>query len=115
MEFRKATQSNFNDIIEIYQAATQYLDAIGIHQWDAAYPSKNIIKEDIQNQEMYVGLIDGIIVTAFTLNPNYEEEYALGNWQYNHLPFSVVHRFCVNPACQNKGIGTKAGVHKDTL
>ncbi|MGE4214854.1 MAG: N-acetyltransferase family protein [Anaerotignaceae bacterium] len=107
MEFRKATLSDFADIIEIYQTATQHLDAIGIHQWDEAYPSIAIIKEDIQSQEMYIGLIDNKIVAAFTLNPNYDEEYATGNWQYPTLSFLVLHRFCVTPKYQNKGIGTQ--------
>lgn len=108
MEFRKATQSDFSNIIEIYKSAIRNLDSNGIHQWDEAYPSISIIKEDIQAQQMYVGLIENIIVTAFTLNTKYDEEYETGNWQYPTLPFLVLHRFCVNPKYQNKGVGTQA-------
>lgn len=107
MEFRKATQSDYNHIVEIYQSAILHLDSMGIHQWDEAYPSTAIIEDDIQNQEMYVGLIDGEIVTAFTLNSKYDEEYIKGNWQYSNFPFSVLHRFCVSPQYQNKGVGTQ--------
>lgn len=30
-----------------------------------------------------------------------------GNWQYEHLCYSVIHRLCVNPLYQNKGVGAK--------
>ncbi|MEA5082709.1 MAG: GNAT family N-acetyltransferase [Lachnospiraceae bacterium] len=107
MEFRKATHSDFSTIVEIYQSGILHLDSIGIHQWDESYPSATIIEADIQNKEMYVGLIDDKIVTAFTINPKYDEEYSKGNWQYSNLPFLVLHRFCVNPQHQNKGVGTQ--------
>jgi len=108
MEFRKATPSDYTNIIQIYKSAILHLDEIGIHQWDEAYPSIDLLKEDIQAQQMYIGLIDNTIACAFTLNPNYEEEYTLGNWQYPSLPFLVLHRFCVDPIFQNKGIGAQA-------
>jgi Sortase and related acyltransferases len=108
MEFKKASQSDLSNIMQIYRAAIKHMDDIGIHQWDEIYPSEDIIKEDIVNTEMYMGLIDSTIVSVFTLSPRHDKEYEIGNWQYNNFRYSVIHRLCVNPTYQNKGVGAQA-------
>jgi len=80
---------------------------MGINQWDEFYPSENIIREDINKKEMYIGQINNIIASVFTLSTEYDREYEIGNWQYCNLRYYVVHRLCVSPINQNKGIGTQ--------
>lgn len=108
MEFQKAAPSDLGRIFPVYQAAIARMEELGIHQWDEVYPSKEIISEDIENREMYIGLTDGNIVSAFTLNRKFDPEYEGGRWQYEGLAFSVLHRLCVRPACQNKGAATQS-------
>lgn len=107
MEFKKAKQSDLIDIFEVYKATIKKMNDMGIHQWDEIYPTIDDIKQDIEKEEMYIGLIGDIIASAFVLNQTHDEGYANGNWQYNNLSYSVLHRLCVNPECQNKGVGTK--------
>ena len=116
MIFRKAIKSDTINIMKVYAAAINHMEEMGIHQWDELYPSKNIICEDIRNKELYIGLSDDKIVSAFTLNPTHDNEYEIGNWLYGNLRFSVVHRLCVNSSCQGKQIGTQTMEYiEDTL
>ncbi|MPN51469.1 hypothetical protein SDC9_199115 [bioreactor metagenome] len=69
------------------------------------YPTLSVIQQDIANGEMTIGLIDDVISCAFVLNRQQWEGYENGDWQYSELPFSVLHRLCVNPACQGRGVG----------
>lgn len=107
MKFRRAFLSDLSDIMQVYKAAVNRMEDMGIHQWDEIYPAEDIIKEDIVNTEMYIGLIDSVIASAFTLSPKHDKQYKIGNWQYDDLRYSVIHRLCVNPTYQNKGVGTQ--------
>ena len=107
MEYRKAKLSDFPVIMAIYQAATRHMDEMGIFQWDELYPDEKTIKEDICRAEMYLGLIDGAIASAFTLNREHDKEYANGKWRHGGTHYAVVHRLCVSPDRQNEGIGTQ--------
>ena len=104
---RKAKIDDINLVLEIFRSAINVMVANGILQWDDIYPDEKILYEDIQKNQMFLGEIDGKIVSIFTLNQECDEEYKNGNWNYKRSSFAVIHRFCVNTNIQNKGIGTK--------
>lgn len=108
MEFRKATPRDLTEVFGVYKAAILHMQQNGIDQWDDLYPSYDILKEDIESGTMYVGEEGKTIAVAFALSHQQEEEYEAGAWQYADLPFQVIHRLCVNPAFQNKGVGGQA-------
>ena len=78
-----------------------------IHQWDEIYPDKAILEEDITKNLMYIGKIDNSIAVCFVLSEECDEEYKNGAWKYPNARFNVIHRLCVNPEFQNKGIATE--------
>jgi len=104
---RKANGKDMNTVLEIFKKAINVMNTNGILQWDDIYPDEQILNEDIENNQMFLGEIDGKIVSVFVLNQECDEEYENGNWRYQRSPFAVIHRFCVNPNFQNNGIGTK--------
>ena len=83
----------------------------GIHQWDEIYPDKAILEEDIAKNQMYIGKIDNEIAVCFVLSEECDEEYKNGKWQYPDAKFNVIHRLCVNPKFQNKGIATQTMIY----
>lgn len=107
MEFKKASPKEAAEIFAIYREAIGQMQASGIDQWDDVYPTQAVIERDIANGEMTVGLIDGAIIFAFVLNNEQWEGYENGAWQHPGLPFKVLHRLCIDPACQRKGIGMR--------
>ena len=111
IKFRLGEKEDLNDIIKIFQKAICEMEKEGIYQWDSLYPNEEVIKDDLEKKELYVGIYDGKIVSVYVLNQECDEQYKNGHWQYENATFYVVHRLCVNPRFQNKGIGTLTMLH----
>lgn len=54
---------------------------------------------------MYIGILDGEIASVYVLNNECDEQYKNGNWEYPNASYKVVHRLCVDPRFQNRGVG----------
>lgn len=104
--FKQAEHEELDRIAEIFQAATEYMNQNGILQWDEIYPDKEILSQDIIKNQLFVGMADEEIVTAYVLNQDEHMQYENGNWEYPEDSYYILHRLCVNPQCQNMGIGT---------
>ncbi|MGI6004618.1 MAG: GNAT family N-acetyltransferase, partial [Christensenellales bacterium] len=85
----------------------RHMNECGIPQWDEVYPARPDIQSDIAAGEMFVLLCDGEIACAFTLNRDCDEQYHGAPWRYGE-PFYVLHRLCVDPRYQNRGIAARA-------
>ena len=97
----------------MYTAAITAMEKNGIHQWDEIYPDKQILSEDIEKDQMYIGIDendddkDSSIAVCFVLNQECDEEYKNGKWKYPESKFCVIHRLCVNTDFQKRGIATQ--------
>ena len=91
------------------------MEKAGIHQWDEIYPAKEHIAQDIEKNQMYIGKVDNDIAVCFTLSEECDEEYKNGKWQYPDAKFIVIHRLCVNPDFQNRGIATESMKYIENL
>jgi ribosomal protein S18 acetylase RimI-like enzyme len=87
----------------------------GIEQWDDAYPTAEEFKADIAGGQMYGGMIDGGLASAFTLNQECDIDYSKGNWKYQDEPFRILHRLSVDPAYQNRGIGAETMILMEAM
>lgn len=104
IKYRKAMPNDIEEIYSIVHAAVDVMERDNIFQWDDRYPTKEDFQEDIDESQLYVGLVDGQIVVVYALNQKHDKEYENGKWKYKDEPFYIVHRLCVNPTFQNKGI-----------
>ncbi len=102
---RNATLEDLKAIVNIFNKAIEVMNDNGIYQWDCIYPNEEILLKDILNNQMFVGEIDNQIASLFVLNQECDVEYKNGDWQYKESAFYVVHRLCVNPVYQGKGVG----------
>jgi len=107
MEITKAVPENINHIMSLIDAAVKAMITSGLYQWDEHYPNQDIITEDIAAGSLFKisekGKITGIIV----LNEQYFPEYNALTWEDDKGRFLVVHRLCIHPDCQGKGLGKK--------
>lgn len=103
----RASISDTAEIISLFQRAVEHLNHNGIPQWDAIYPHANHVMEDLANQELYAAHLQGNIAGVITLNQQFDPAYDTANWQYTGDLFAVVHRLCVAPDAQGKGVGTQ--------
>ena len=104
---RKARITDFRNICDVYQKAIEVMDSNHIPQWDALYPTEDLLGYDILASQMYIGEIDSQIASVFVLNQEYDPLYENGDWKYQESSFMVVHRLCVNPLFQNRHVGTE--------
>lgn len=111
IKYRRAEQRDLPEIRGLAASAILEMEKNGIHQWDELYPTSEDFSEDISKGELYVGTVSGKPAVIYTLNQSCDEEYQNGNWQYRGEPFAVIHRLCVSPEHQHKGIAAKTVTH----
>lgn len=104
IEYRLA---NFDDLAPVFSLvcdAIITMEKQNINQWDKIYPNQQILMEDIEKQQLYVGMIDDQIAVVYVLNQECDDAYVNGDWKQRNKSFYVIHRLCVNPKFQNKSI-----------
>lgn len=111
LTYRKTALNDLPEICRIVQSAVAAMERDHIFQWDHLYPAEEDFQEDAAEGRLYVGLADGQLAVVYALNQKYDQEYENGKWNYQNEPFYVLHRLCVNPVFQNKGIATAALLH----
>lgn len=103
-DFRKADKDDLRFILELFSRAIGHLCSSGIDQWDEYYPTPEILENDIDCGHMFVLCEEETIVSAVVINKHQEEEYTQGKWKDDCKP-AIIHRLCVDPNVQSKGIG----------
>ena len=129
MEIIRATIDRMDEILEIYARARRFMRATGnLEQWSGNYPSREVVQEDIEKEQLYLCVEDGEALGVFCyfegVDPTYVEIYE-GAWM-NDLPYGVMHRVAV--AKQGRGVvgfcfshcfekckNLKIDTHKDNL
>ena len=95
-------------IIKVLSACGKNLRAQGIDQWDENYPNLPQIEIDIQQNELFVIEIEGIIQGCIVLNEVQDKEYfELDCITDNNEKQLVVHRLGIHPETQGKGFARK--------
>ena len=108
LRFVPALIENLEDIFTIFRAAVEKMEHDGIHQWDEIYPDRQTLQNDILKNQMFISKLDGETVCAYVINRECDGEYSSGNWNYPDETALIVHRLCVNPKYQHKGIAHQA-------
>ncbi|MDO4466853.1 MAG: GNAT family N-acetyltransferase [Bacillota bacterium] len=109
LRFRKGNLEDLSPIMDLVQRAIEKMKSQGIEQWDALYPIQEDFEADIQNEQLYVVEIDSRIGCIYTLNKEMDEAYELVNW--NDESYVVIHRLCVHPDFQHKGLAKMVMKH----
>ena len=109
--YRKGMLEDLNEIELLVKNAITHMCSQKIEQWDEIYPARCDYEQDIKRNQLFLGLLGKEIAVVYTLNKEYEEEYKNGKWKKPELSFCIIHRLCVNPKFQNKGIGRQTMEH----
>lgn len=102
---RQGTQDEVEIFMTIIERSTKDLDDKGIMQWDSIYPDKLTVIGDIESKALYCYEEEKNIKGIITLSEEQDPEYATLNWRFNPKKILVVHRICIDPDYQGKGIG----------
>jgi len=104
MKTRNATIADFEEILAIYERARAYMKKTGNpDQWKSTYPTAEIVKKDIKDENLYVLYdedgIEGVFAYINGEDPTYN--YIEGAW-LDDAPYCAVHR--VASAGKKKGV-----------
>lgn len=95
---------DFLPILELYRKASGHLNAQGIVQWDDEYPSPDTLKENIDHGVTWVIRHNQLIIATITLDDEQDPQYEFIRWAYPSNNVLVVHRLCVDPDFQQRGL-----------
>lgn len=104
IQYRLAKTGDLDEICRLAGRVIDGLEAGKIFQWDEYYPRREDFVDDIRKNELYVGMMEAAIVVIYTLNRECDEQYRSGRWRHTDCDYCVVHRFCVDPEYQHRGI-----------
>lgn len=108
MEFRKSAIKDIDEIMRIINEAKLYFKENNINQWQDGYPNKDVILNDIKNEESFVVINDnkviGTVVISFKGEKTYNKIYE-GTWLSNN-DYAVIHRIAISNEFKGFGIGT---------
>lgn len=104
MIIEKPDKNHVTAVMLLLSDVKRSLRAQGIDQWDDIYPCEADIKADMDAGCLYAGMEKGKLCAIIVLNEQQSAEYAEINWKYTVGPHMVVHRLCVRPDFQRRGI-----------
>ena len=104
ISFRKAEMADLEEVYRLVRDAVAHMEEQNIMQWDELYPTRDDLLTDIEEDQLTVGVTEGNIAVIYVLNQESEAEYVNGNWQRPDEPYFVIHRLCVSPDFQNRGV-----------
>lgn len=113
MQFSCAKRADFSELMALYRAGTRRMDEQGIFQWDDIYPDRRVISEDISRGMMEVGRIGERIAVAYSIELCKRGGYESAAWRYDEPVFAVLHRLCVHPFDQGKGVARETMAHME--
>lgn len=111
MFYRLAEESDLDAICDLIKAVICNMEKHNIFQWDDLYPTKEDFLADIQKKQLFIGLMNCDIAVIYVVNKEFDEEYKNGKWKYPYCEYRIIHRLCVNPAYQNRGIAAQTLIH----
>lgn len=111
LKYRKAEITDLDAIFELVTSAIEEMEREGIHQWDNVYPAKPDLKADIESDTLTVGIIEDDIAVIYVISKDHDEQYKNGRWQFSDSDFRVIHRLCVSPKYQHRGLAKQALSH----
>ncbi len=95
MTYRRARESDLDEICSLIKDAIAEMESHGIPQWDEIYPARENFLNDIKSNSLFAGEIfeDGKkrIAVIYVVNEESDEEYKNADWQCGG-DYRVIHR-----------------------
>lgn len=105
---RLARKDELDQVVEVINDAKALFKSEGSDQWQDTdgYPNKESLENDLNRSELYVNVMDDVVVGCIVLSTLEEEAYDLiydGNWNSSGK-YTVIHRIAVRNGFYGKGI-----------
>lgn len=105
MYIRLANIMDLPTVVAMTKRVIPVMQASGNEQWDDDYPSKEILRNDIAEHNLFVLMLDNQLVGGVVINAIFPQEYMGLSWKTSPNAYTF-HRMMVNPDFQGKGLAT---------
>lgn len=105
MYIRLANITDLPAVLDLMHRVIPIMQAMGNFQWDNEYPTETIFRQDINEHNLFVAILDDQLVGAVVINAYFPPEYKQINWKTSPNTYTF-HRMMVDPELQGKGIAT---------
>ena len=96
-----------DDVMVLVNGAIEKMEREGIHQWDEIYPTKERFLTDSTVNSLFAARIENMIAGVIVLNEIQSPEYGSITWADSNGKPLIIHRLCVSPVFQGKGLAKK--------
>jgi ribosomal protein S18 acetylase RimI-like enzyme len=100
---RQADASHLEVAWGIVERCRAALREAGIPQWDDVYPTRDTVAEDIAQGSLFILATSAVPHAIVALNSHQDDQYRAVSW-VTAEPALVVHRLCVDPHAQGRGL-----------
>jgi ribosomal protein S18 acetylase RimI-like enzyme len=107
MTISKAKITHLDTLYKLTCSCAANLIEKGIRQWSQNYPSKSILKNDLELQQLWILQDEGLIKGMIVLTEIVDEEYKHVKWMSPNGNNLYVHRLAVLPEFQGQGCAQK--------
>ena len=112
---RLACIDDLKEVMEVINDAKALFKSEGSDQWQDYdnYPNEKTMMKDINRKELYVKVIDNLIVGCIVLSNEHEDAYDFiydGNWESNGS-YAVIHRIAVRNGYYKQGVAKQLMQH----
>lgn len=111
---RLATHEDIDSVMIIINTVVPLMNAEDNYQWDNVYPTQEIFVNDIEEKQLWVTEVNGVIAGVGALTTQQPDEYKTVGWDIN-TPCIVPHRVAVRPDYRNLGLAKLIIQHADVL
>lgn len=105
MQITTATTTDLDAVCDVLNACRLDLEARGLRQWDAQYPSRSFIGDAIAAGSLSALRDSGRVCGVVVLDESQAPEWRGVAWRVRKPPFLIVHALAVAPDAQGRGCG----------
>ena len=105
MKIELGTLSDIQTIMTTIEDCVTDLHNKQIYQWNQNYPTREILIDDINNEDLYIIKTNSRCVALIVINENQENEWKSVRWSELAIKPLIIHRLIVHPEFQRQGIG----------
>lgn len=105
MYIRLANITDLPAVVDLMKRVIPVMLESGNEQWDAEYPNEDVFRQDINEHNLFVLVLDNKLVGAVVINAIFPPEYMSVDWKTSPNTYTF-HRMMVDPELQGKGIAT---------
>jgi ribosomal protein S18 acetylase RimI-like enzyme len=106
-EIKMAKQNDLVEVNNLFEKCKADLLNKKIFQWDDQYPNREYFESTIRDNELYILKSGSEILAAAVIDEWQSPEWDKVKWSKFSGTYLILHSFCVHPAVEGKGYGSR--------